>query len=789
MNVNITVSDSDTITVTEGTGTTSLNLAIDLIVPVVNIGMTGIRGSNTVIDDTPVDGATTHSISSNWAYDHLAAADPHTGYRLESADHTHQTTGAQAGQLDHGLAMTSASLLDDDHTQYVLKSLYDADSVVCATSNDTPVAVTLAAQTVLGRLTGGHPDDISIGIADDNILQVDDATAADNDYAKFTAAGIEGVPYSTVLSDIGAIATTRTITATAPITIDGTTSADLSANRTIAITASNTTTAGSIVAATAPAAGLRNVLAIDNAETARSDKALFDATDPSTQAVGDTAVVGTAMTAARRDHKHAFTNPKLDDLSTPDNNTDLNANTTNHGLLLTAVAPAAGLTNIIAIENAETVYKLKALFDATDPSTQAFSDVAAVGTAVTAARRDHKHAMMAAPTSVSGNAGTVSTLAETSDTSCSIVFVTDVSGSLPLKTNTNMTFNSSTGVATFASAVLTTADINGGTVDGAIIGGSTAAAITCTTLNTGGKLTAGANEIECSNVDITGGTITGITDIAVADGGTGASTLTDHGVLLGSGTDAVTALTALAAGELLVGVGSADPHALAAGATTKILVGGGAADPVWTEATGSGAPVRATAPTLTTVTLSTAIADNTSTTQGATTAYVVSQDNLQKTYETANLCSKIQYPLPTSAYMLKAGTDGEPVTATNTDTDVADAVTKKHTQHTDTGTTATSFKINSGGSEADIQTTGLTGDRDYTFPDVDTMIAGAALTAENGRESIPYATETHIADAKVNYATPDLDTEAEVITAFNTTNGIINSILARLESAGISKTA
>lgn len=48
---------------------------------------------------------------------HAALADPHTGYRLESADHTHQSTGAQAGQLDHGLALTG--LTDDDHTQYL----------------------------------------------------------------------------------------------------------------------------------------------------------------------------------------------------------------------------------------------------------------------------------------------------------------------------------------------------------------------------------------------------------------------------------------------------------------------------------------------------------------------------------------------------------------------------------------------------------------------------------------------------------------------------------------------
>ena len=70
------------------------------------------------IDDTPVNGEVAQPISSNWAFDHVAAADPHTGYRLESADHSHQSTGAQAGQLDHGLALTG--LTDDDHTQYLL---------------------------------------------------------------------------------------------------------------------------------------------------------------------------------------------------------------------------------------------------------------------------------------------------------------------------------------------------------------------------------------------------------------------------------------------------------------------------------------------------------------------------------------------------------------------------------------------------------------------------------------------------------------------------------------------
>lgn len=67
---------------------------------------------------------------------------------------------------------------------------------------------------------------------------------------------------------------------------------------------------------------------------------------------------------------------------------------------------------------------------------------------------------------------------EASDTTCFINFTTAATGNLGVKTNTNMTFNSNTGVVTFASAVLTTADINGGTADNVVIGGTTPATAT-----------------------------------------------------------------------------------------------------------------------------------------------------------------------------------------------------------------------------------------------------------------------------------------------------------------------
>ena len=89
------------------------------------------------------------------------------------------------------------------------------------------------------------------------------------------------------------------------------------------------------------------------------------------------------------------------------------ATTSANWLAPQATAPSSGLYNYLWITNWETAYTNKALFDTTVPVTQAFWDAAAVGTAAVAARRDHKHAMMAAPTTISGNAGTATALQNT----------------------------------------------------------------------------------------------------------------------------------------------------------------------------------------------------------------------------------------------------------------------------------------------------------------------------------------------------------------------------------------
>jgi hypothetical protein len=86
-------------------------------------------------------------------------------------------------------------------------------------------------------------------------------------------------------------------------------------------------------------------------------------------------------------HGHAETEITFTDIVTK------NASTTAHGYEPKVTAPAAGLLNVLGVANGETVRSDKALFDVTAPSTQAFGDAAAVGSAMVAARRDHKHAM------------------------------------------------------------------------------------------------------------------------------------------------------------------------------------------------------------------------------------------------------------------------------------------------------------------------------------------------------------------------------------------------------------
>jgi hypothetical protein len=119
--------------------------------------------------------------------------------------------------------------------------------------------------------------------------------------------------------------------------------------------------------------------------------------------------------------------------------------------------------------------------------------------------------------------------------------------------------------------------ITGGNVNNTTIGGTTAAVGTFSTLNT-------------ANAAITGGTITGITDLAVADGGTGASTLSANAVLLGNGTSALQTVAPSTSGNVLTSNGttwtSAAPSGLGDGQTWQSVIGSRSLGTTYTNSTG-----------------------------------------------------------------------------------------------------------------------------------------------------------------------------------------------------------
>tara|TARA_R100001463_G_scaffold21943_1_gene52646 strand:- start:855 stop:2600 length:1746 start_codon:yes stop_codon:yes gene_type:complete len=80
------------------------------------------------------------------------------------------------------------------------------------------------------------------------------------------------------------------------------------------------------------------------------------------------------------------------------------------------------------------------------------------------------------------------------------------------------------------------------------------------------------------------------TALTVANGGTGASTLTDGGVLLGSGTGAITATSVLTNGQLIIGDGTGDPTVSTLTAGTGVTITNGAGS-IEISAAGSGGTV------------------------------------------------------------------------------------------------------------------------------------------------------------------------------------------------------
>jgi hypothetical protein len=296
-----------------------------------------------------------------------------TSTKLDDFGTPDDNTDLDASTSRHGLLLKATAPaanelnvvgIGNGETAYTNKDLFNttAPAAFGTAAAGTAVQASRSDHVHPGTITGLDIDgatDIGADLADADLIIVDDGAGGTNRKA----------------------AMSRVKTYAQGIKID-----DLTAGDDNTDLDASTTKHGLLLKATAPAANELNVVGIANGETAYTNKDLFNTTTPGQVGTG---AAGTAVQASRSDHVHGA--PKLDDNAAPDDNTDLNASTSAHGLLLKATAPAAGLMNVVGIENGGTVYANKALFDASVPGNSTSVQSAATGSAMVAARRDHTH--------------------------------------------------------------------------------------------------------------------------------------------------------------------------------------------------------------------------------------------------------------------------------------------------------------------------------------------------------------------------------------------------------------
>lgn len=130
---------------------------------------------------------------------------------------------ASAVRTTLGLVIGTNVQASDNALTSISGLTYVSPSFIKLTANDTYAVRTLSeVKTDLSLVIGTDVlAEQTIGIANDNLPEVDDADAADNDFAKFTANGLEGRSYSETMEDLNPI-TTKTGTATLTVAEAGT---------------------------------------------------------------------------------------------------------------------------------------------------------------------------------------------------------------------------------------------------------------------------------------------------------------------------------------------------------------------------------------------------------------------------------------------------------------------------------------------------------------------------------------------------------------------------------------
>lgn len=314
----------------------------------------------------------THGMMANPVTSHEAAADPHTGYVLESTGATQtivSTNTAATPLIVKGASGQSADIfivqnnagselfsIEQNGTVRIGADIVATEPMMVVTSPFFSGNLITAGQGTIVPLTIRGASDQSA-----DIFVVENSSGSD--YLSVTAAGV----------------------------------VEIGADRVPVITS------------TAPTVALGTAASAGSSTTALRDDATilaFDATVPTTASFGASAATGAATVAARRDHTHGMmANPVTAHEAAADPHTGYLQESVVSGLgtpaLTLSTTNSAG-TGTTVIGAGATI----AAFDATAPTTASFGAAAATGSAGVAARRDHAHGMMANPTTsnMDGNA-------------------------------------------------------------------------------------------------------------------------------------------------------------------------------------------------------------------------------------------------------------------------------------------------------------------------------------------------------------------------------------------------
>ena len=168
---------------------------------------------------------------------------------------------------------------------------------------------------------------------------------------------------------------------------------------------------------------------------------------------------------------------------------------------------------------------------------------------------------------------------ESTDEDNALVFTSggDVDGgNIGLESDGTCTYNPSTGSIT-ATGFIGALTGNASGSSGSCTGNAATATALATARNIGGVSFDGTGNIDLPGVNSAGnqntsGNAAGLSaTLAVGSGGTGATSLTANGVLIGNGTSAVSAVDLSTKGKILVGDGSGNPSALAVGTNDHVL--------------------------------------------------------------------------------------------------------------------------------------------------------------------------------------------------------------------------